>query len=219
MINYTIVTGPDASGKSYMIDKTYKEFAENTKNNFIENGILLTLSEPFKESSFRCTDPEITEIFTETNEKRAYYREQIFSGKGNIYDNMFEDRKLNIKSIQNLYELNRHDPITILQDRSYLSTLVYQTVNDNFSEDWILEEHKELLEDYPSVIPGTIMFMNTSKATIIERLEVSDKDRLDHFFIANLHTIYDKYQQLIKNIEVDKEKYLLHKNTKIITAQ
>jgi len=215
MIKYIIVSGPDAAGKSHLIKNYYETLIETSPDITV-----VTVTEPFCRENFRCTCPEIKKLLEETHVEREHHSQLVYQTSDDRYDNFLTDRALNIKSLQNLYDRYRDDQnktILIYQDRSYLSTLVYQTLTDKYSEETILKEHKRILEKYPDVKPDLVNILDVPMKVILNRLKNNhNKDNLDEVFIKNAEIICKKYRELKKAIKVNKHKYLLKETTKII---
>jgi thymidylate kinase len=214
---YYIFEGCDFSGKSTLANKLYDSLDKSHYK-------VVYISEPFNSKQPpKSNDKNILDRLNYFNKKRFKIASIIRTKeevKKNLYKHFIKDRKWNFEFLQELSENKKYDSLVVLQDRSYLSSLIYQNYLDNIPITTLLENHKKLLNKYPNVIPDTVVFSIPSINELYKRIMIRNKFKsiteAEIYFNKVLKNIYDRYITLYTDIENDRTGYLLKSTTNLM---
>lgn len=212
MTHLIIVDGSDYSGKTTLVKSLYKKYKLN-------NDIFLN-SEPYNEDIIKSNNLKLFKFIKPYLDKRKIYSDKIRQDNykmADLYDLFLKDRLYNYKM---LYELKQHySDILIIQDRSFISTLVYQQIFNHINIETLLSDHHKLIDRFnkkADIRPDTIIYCSADIKTILLRSQRIVNNKLDKLFINSIHKISDKYNEVINNIDKNRNLYRVKNKTKII---
>ena len=109
-----------------------------------------------------------------------------------------EDRRILLKSYK-IWEKCDKDCL-VLQDRSYISTLVYQNIYNNKTIYGLMEENREIFQQICDIRPDVIVYLKADKDVILERMFKRNKyDYFDDFAQQNIENLIEKYVYLLND--------------------
>lgn len=119
------------------------------------------------------------------------------------------DRSINLKKI---VEPNLNEGKIILQDRGFISSLVYQGMEQGYGDDKIFELHK--MSGLFDIFPDKVFIIDTSAEICLERLNRRDKENKHNYNKVQLDKLIKRRELYLEaaNKFIPKEKLIIVKN-------
>lgn len=208
IFDYIIIEGVDTSGKTYLSKKLAKELI--SKQLYDE---IIIVNEPVNISSYtnyfknKLDDEYKNKIKLGCSTERIFvcnlikYNEEI--------SNFFKyvlflyDRFLLLQFLKRLnkYYRNSNKNILVIQDRSLISSLCYQSIyiKDIFTPSEILDHSLKMISNIFLYKPDLLIYVDIEMKNIKKRFSLKHPDIMDNHAIENLENIYKNYIYLLKN--------------------
>lgn len=208
-LKWIVLEGPDKSGKTTISDRLVQLLIDRNRGKY---DYIFLASEPINE----CVQSPFIDKYSLRGHLRKAIRDNIKSnkllGKKELLCNFLEDRALLLSTIRQYHDTNA----LIIQDRSYVSTLVYQHIYAELSQEYLMYLNNCCFDAfYPEEFnrPDAFIYISTPIETIKSRYKC--EDCLDEKFLQNIKSIHKSYESLFQNNRlylIDTKLKELHKN-------
>ena len=145
MYKYIILDGSDFSGKTTLSKALYEKYKLNYE--------VFLNSEPYNENIIKSNNLKLFQFIKPYLDKRKIYSDEIRQDNykmEELYSLFLKDRLYNYEM---LCELKQHYPnLLIIQDRSFISTLVYQKIINNRLDKLFIDLIYTISNKYDEVI-------------------------------------------------------------------
>ena len=207
---WVVFEGVDCCGKSTVSKKVFQYFLKSGDK--YDNLFVSITTEPYNTiddvliKSY-CNDDSLDRYIDFQN-----YYEDLRANIKYLLDNnviskelklklFLEDRKLLLKSYK-IWEKVASSCL-VLQDRSYISTLVYQSIYNNKTIYSLMEENREIFKQIWDIRPDVIVYLRASEDVVVDRMVKRGKmDYFDAFAEENISKLIEKYDLLLKDKKI-----------------
>lgn len=212
IIKYIILEGCNYSGKTTLAKKLFSHYSKQH--------LTYLTSEPFKLLELSEENTQLQELILPYLHIRKEIRNTLFTSisKNNDINYFFnEDRKLNLKILSILNKFK--SDIVVIQDRSYISNLVYQSLFSEIEPRILLDNYYRIVDELQPPLPTTIIFNDVLIDEIVKRKKRINKNYiLNREFISSISQIGKVYSDMKIHIIKNPNLFLLNQ-VKIVTAR